>query len=258
MSEKVMFVVMDGVGYGVSGVGDAVKEAKTPTLDKILAECPNVALKAHGTAVGLPTDDDMGNSEVGHNALGCGQIYAQGARLVNEAIEAGAIYQSDAWKKVIDNVKHTDHGLHFIGLLSDGNVHSNIGHLLSMIRQAKTDGVRKVFIHALLDGRDTLERSAQIYVEQVQQLMNRVNDDSFCCRFASGGGRMKVTMDRYMADWDMVKRGWETHVRGKGRMFPDVLTAITTLREETGAIDQDLPSFVIGTEGQPGWENCGW
>ena len=94
MSEKVLLVVMDGVGYSKTGLGDAVTLANTPVLDKLIKECPNTRLKAHGTAVGLPSDDDMGNSEVGHNALGCGQVYSQGAKLVNESIESGKIYES--------------------------------------------------------------------------------------------------------------------------------------------------------------------
>ena len=95
MKKPIVLVIMDGVGRGDGGPGDAVKQANTPTLDKLMATCPMTWLKAHGTAVGLPTDDDMGNSEVGHNALGCGQIYSQGAKLVQESIETGALYQSE-------------------------------------------------------------------------------------------------------------------------------------------------------------------
>ena len=126
MAEKIVLVVMDGVGFSKTGLGDAVSLANTPTLDRLLKECPNTRLKAHGTAVGLPSDDDMGNSEVGHNALGCGQIYSQGAKLVNESIESGKIYSSAAWGELVGNCKSKNSTLHFIGLLSDGNVHSNI------------------------------------------------------------------------------------------------------------------------------------
>ena len=98
MAKPVLLVVMDGVGFSKTGLGDAVAEANTPTLDWMLKNCPNTRLKAHGDAVGLPSDDDMGNSEVGHNALGCGQIYSQGAKLVNESIESGKMYESSAWK----------------------------------------------------------------------------------------------------------------------------------------------------------------
>ena len=139
MSKKkpVILVVMDGVGISVTGLGDAVTEANTPTLDKLRAECPYTTLKAHGSAVGLPTDDDMGNSEVGHNALGCGQIYSQGAKLVNESIESGKMFTSDTWNALIGNVKEKGSTLHFLGLLSDGNVHSNIHHLEKMLAKAK-------------------------------------------------------------------------------------------------------------------------
>ena len=149
--KPILLVVMDGVGYSKTGLGDAVTLANTPTLDWMLKNCPNTRLKAHGDAVGLPTDDDMGNSEVGHNALGCGQIYSQGAKLVNESIESGKMYNSEAWKELVSNVKAKDSTLHFIGLLSDGNVHSNISHLFNMIKKAKSEGVKKVRVHALLD-----------------------------------------------------------------------------------------------------------
>lgn len=152
--KPILLVVMDGVGFSKTHLGDAVGEANTPTLDWMLANCPNTRLKAHGDAVGLPSDDDMGNSEVGHNAIGCGQIYSQGAKLVNESIESGKMYESDAWKELTANVKSKNSTMHFIGLLSDGNVHSNIKHLFNMIKKAKSEGISKVRVHALLDGRD--------------------------------------------------------------------------------------------------------
>lgn len=251
MAKPVLLVVMDGVGYSKTGLGDAVSEANTPTLDWLLANCPNTRLKAHGDAVGLPTDDDMGNSEVGHNALGCGQIYSQGAKLVNESIESGKMYDSEAWKELVNNVKSKDSTLHFIGLLSDGNVHSNISHLFNMLKRAKAEGVKKVRVHTLLDGRDVPATSAQIYIQQLEDVLKELNDGSFDGRIASGGGRMKITMDRYQADWAMVERGWNTHVKGEGRTFASAMEALNTLREETGAIDQDLPAFVIAENGVP-------
>ena len=127
---------MDGVGIGKGDIGDAVK-SEYPTLDWLRSHCPYTQIKAHGTAVGLPSDEDMGNSEVGHNALGCGQIYSQGAKLVNESIENGSIFHSETWNKLIGNCVENHSTLHFIGLLSDGNVHSNINHLKAMIREAK-------------------------------------------------------------------------------------------------------------------------
>lgn len=251
MAKPVLLVVMDGVGFSKTGLGDAVTEANTPTLDWLMANCPMTRLKAHGDAVGLPTDDDMGNSEVGHNALGCGQIYSQGAKLVNESIESGKMYDSAAWKELVNNVKAKDSTLHFIGLLSDGNVHSNISHLFNMLKKAKAEGVKKARVHVLLDGRDVPATSAPLYIEQLENVLKELNDGSFDGKIASGGGRMKITMDRYQADWAMVERGWNTHVKGEGRQFASAAEAVETLRNETGAIDQDLPAFVIAENGAP-------
>ena len=251
MKKPVVLVVMDGVGRGDGGEGDAVKLANTPTLDRLFATCPYTWLKAHGTAVGLPTDDDMGNSEVGHNALGCGQIYSQGAKLVNESIESGTIYRSAAWQTLRENCVKNEKTLHFIGLLSDGNVHSNIAHLFAMLRQAKKEGVKRVRCHILLDGRDVPATSALTYVDQLEAVLTELRDNSYDCRIASGGGRMQITMDRYEANWPMVEKGWKTHVRGEGRQFADAKTAIETYRAETGCIDQDLPAFVIAENGVP-------
>ncbi|MBR6408043.1 MAG: 2,3-bisphosphoglycerate-independent phosphoglycerate mutase [Clostridia bacterium] len=251
-TKPVVLVVMDGVGIGDGGAGDAVKLANTPTLDRLLKECPNTILKAHGTAVGLPSDDDMGNSEVGHNALGCGQVYSQGAKLVNENIENGKMYNSKSWKEIIGNVIDNGSTLHFIGLLSDGNVHSNISHLKTMIAKAKESGVRTVRVHALLDGRDVPATSALEYVDDLEELMDSLNDGSFNAAIASGGGRMKITMDRYQANWGMVELGWKTHVLGEGRQFDSAADAINTYRKENeGVIDQDLPAFVIAKDGKP-------
>jgi 2,3-bisphosphoglycerate-independent phosphoglycerate mutase len=250
--KPVLIVIMDGVGFSKTGIGDCVTLANTPTLDKLLKECPNVRLKAHGTAVGLPTDDDMGNSEVGHNAIGCGQIYAQGAQLVNNSIESGKMYASETWNKLINNVKDNQSTLHFIGLLSDGNVHSNISHLLDMLKKAKENGVKKVRIHTLLDGRDVPATSAPVYLKQLEEALSELNaDGTFDGRIASGGGRMKVTMDRYQADWHMVELGWKTHVLGEGRQFASALEAVETYYKEYDVIDQDLPAFVISEDGKP-------
>ncbi len=250
MKKPVVLVIMDGVGRGDGGPGDAVKQANTPTLDKLFATCPYTWLKAHGTAVGLPSDDDMGNSEVGHNALGCGQVYAQGAKLVSESIESGKLFQSKTWKKLADNAKNGK-TLHFLGLLSDGNVHSNISHLFALLRQAKAEGIHSVCCHILLDGRDVPATSALEYVQQLEDVLASLSGDGYDYCIASGGGRMTITMDRYEANWPMVELGWKTHVRGEGRQFADAKTAIETYRTETGCIDQDLPPFVIAKDGKP-------
>ncbi len=251
MSKPVVLIVMDGVGETPETLGNCVLRANTPTLDWLKENHPWQCIKAHGGAVGLPTDDDMGNSEVGHNALGCGQIYSQGAKLVNESIESGSIYESDTWKDLAGTVVENGKTLHFIGLLSDGNVHSNISHLIAMMKEAKKEGVKKVRVHALLDGRDVPATSAPEYIKMLEDVFAALNDDSFDGRIASGGGRMTITMDRYQANWPMVALGWNVHVHGEGRQFASALEAIDTLRAETGAIDQDLPAFVIAEDGKP-------
>ncbi len=252
MEKPLVLVVMDGVGFGKDEAGDCVKKANTPHLDWLLENCPNVRLKAHGTAVGLPSDDDMGNSEVGHNAIGCGQIYAQGAKLVNESIASGSMFKSEVWKSLIQNVKEHNSKLHLLGLFSDGNVHSNISHVKAMIERAKEEGVKTVRLHILLDGRDVPPTSAHTYVEDIEAFFAKLNDDTFNARIASGGGRMYITMDRYQADWPMVKRGWDTHVLGKGRPFASAMEAIQTYRKEIDPlIDQDMPEFVITENGKP-------
>lgn len=248
VKKPVVLVVMDGVGLSDNVLGNAVKMAYKPHLDKLWETCPHTELRAHGLAVGLPTDGDMGNSEVGHNAIGSGQIYSQGAKLVNENIESGEMFESAAWKELVNNVKEHDSTMHFLGLLSDGNVHSHINHLKALIAQAKKEGVKRVRLHILLDGRDVPETSALKYVDEIESFMNDLNDADFDAQIASGGGRMKITMDRYEANWPMVEEGWKIHVRGLGRNFKSAAEAIETYRAETGVVDQDLPGFVVVDE----------
>ena len=250
MEKPIVLVIMDGVGKGDGGSGDAVAQSNTPNLDRLLNECPHTYLKAHGTAVGLPSDEDMGNSEVGHNALGCGQVYSQGAKLVGESIENGTLFASATWKDLVSNAKDGK-AMHFLGLLSDGNVHSNISHLIALLKQAKAEGVKKAYCHILLDGRDVPATSALEYVQQLEDVLAQLNGEGYDYAIASGGGRMQVTMDRYEANWGMVEKGWQTHVLGQGRMFASATEAIETYRAETGCIDQDLPAFVVAREGQP-------
>lgn len=247
----VLTIVMDGVGLAPNTVSNAVAQAYTPTLDMLMAKYPMVTLKAHGTAVGLPSDDDMGNSEVGHNALGSGQVFAQGAKLVSNSIESKKMFTSNTWCELISNVKANDSTLHFIGLFSDGNVHSHIDHLKAMLEQSKTEGVNRVRIHILIDGRDVGETSALEYILPFEDFLASLNGDGFDARIASGGGRMKITMDRYEANWAMVDLGWKTHVLGEGRQFCCAAKAVQTYRDEYKVIDQDLPPFVIAENGTP-------
>lgn len=249
----VIVVVMDGVGISGNTAGNAVAAAHTPVLDTLFSTCQHRTLKAHGKAVGLPSDNDMGNSEVGHNAIGAGRVFAQGAKLVNEAVRSGAIWQGGTWKKLAANCVKNKSAMHFIGLFSDGNVHSHIDHLKAMVRQAADEGIEKVRIHILLDGRDVGEVSALDYIRPFEAYLQDINNNSGAdCRIASGGGRMIVTMDRYEADWTIVKRGWDAHVRGEAPAFASAEKAVSALREKgPGTIDQFLPPFVIADQGRP-------
>jgi len=247
----VVIIVMDGYGLPKSEAGSAIAAARKPVLDRLFAAYPNIRLRAHGTAVGMPSDDDMGNSEVGHNAIGAGQVYSQGAALVANAIADGAIWQGEAWQQIVAGAKAGRGVIHFLGLFSDGNVHSHIDHLKAMVVQAKAEGVPTVRIHALLDGRDVPETSALEYVVPFEAFLKEVSGAGFDARIASGGGRQNITMDRYDANWSMVEAGWKTHVLGLGQQFPDAVAAVNGLREQhPGTIDQDLPPFVIADQGQ--------
>ncbi|MCB9529879.1 MAG: 2,3-bisphosphoglycerate-independent phosphoglycerate mutase [Myxococcales bacterium] len=245
----VLLVVLDGVGLGPADEGNALHLAHTPTLDDLFGRFGVLPIAAHGTAVGLPSDDDMGNSEVGHNAIGAGRVFDQGAKRVNAAIQSGEMFDGDTWRWLVDGVRRSGEPLHFIGLLSDGNVHSHEKHLHAMLRRAVKDGVEAARVHILLDGRDVGERSAEIYIDRLESVLAELGDVDY--RIASGGGRMHITMDRYEADWEMVARGWAIHVHGEGRRFKTAAEALATLRDETGATDQFLPGFVIADADGP-------
>lgn len=250
----VVAVVLDGVGIGPDDAGNAVRRAHTPVLDALWARSL-VTLRAHGTAVGLPSDKDMGNSEVGHNALGAGRVFDQGASLVSQAIASGAIFDGATWAWLLDGVRQSGEPLHFMGLLSDGNVHSHQDHLHAMLRAAAHARIPAARVHVLLDGRDVDETSALKYIDRLEAVLADINQDgsgALDYRIASGGGRMRVTMDRYEAEWAMVERGWNTHVRGDGERFANARAAVEALRDaDPGVIDQYLPAFVIGDADGP-------
>ena len=241
-----VLAILDGVGIGAGDEGDAVKLARTPTLDRLWVPGARAQLRAHGTAVGLPSDDDMGNSEVGHNALGAGVVHAQGALLVGRAIASGALFEGATWRALVERCRKHQSTLHFIGLLSDGNVHSHIDHLEALLGAAARAGVQKLAVHALLDGRDVPPTSALTYVDRLETFLAGLRAGGVDARIASGGGRMVTTMDRYEADWRIVERGWRAHVQGDARRFASTRQAVETFRDEApGIIDQDLPPFVI-------------
>ncbi len=250
-SGPVVMIIMDGLGLGPETENNGVHVAFSPILDKLMTEPLMVSLKAHGTAVGLPTDGDMGNSEVGHNALGAGRVFSQGAKLVDEALEAGSIYDGKAWQQVM-KLASGGGTVHFLGLLSDGNVHSNINQLYQLLEACAEAGVERVRVHALLDGRDVEQKSALNYIRPLEEKLATLGAGERDYRIASGGGRMVTTMDRYNADWSVVERGWKAHVLGEGRAFPSASEAVETYYAEDSAItDQYMEAFVVVEDGKP-------
>ena len=242
-----LLIVADGVGLAPPAASNAVTEADTPTLDALFTSTLSTSLLAHGPAVGLPSDDDMGNSEVGHNALGAGRVFAQGAKLVNHALATGSIYATPVWQTAVQHGR--EHTMHFLGLHSDGGVHSNNEHLYQLLERAAQEGVTRARVHVLLDGRDVPARSALDYIAHTEQVLQKINehgaDRGVDFRIASGGGRMTITMDRYNADWAMVQRGYECHTHGVGRPFRSATEAVEAMYAESDLGDQYLPAFVV-------------
>jgi len=248
----VLVVILDGFGENeFKDEFNAVHSAPTPVVDKLRAVPGRFrTVRAHGTAVGLPSDADMGNSEVGHNALGSGQVVDQGARLVDIALESGKMFEGAGWQYI--SQAFATNTVHFIGLLSDGGVHSRYDQLIGTLKGAVARGAKRVRVHILTDGRDVPDGSSLKFVADLESELKSINEaKGVDCKIASGGGRMGVTMDRYEADWNIVKRGWDAHVLGKApHTFTDTLTAVKTLRgpEDKPVSDQNLPPFVIVDE----------
>ncbi len=244
-----LLIVMDGWGIGSGGEGDAIALANTPNFDRLRSSCAYTELHTHGNHVGLPSQKDMGGSEVGHLTMGAGVVLDQGPTRINKAIADGSFYESEALARVIDCGKQ-GHAVHLLGLLSDGNIHSHIDHFLAVIRYADKQGVERLYIHASLDGRDVGIQSAQDYVKMVEDVFEEINQqDNRDYAFASAGGREHSVMDRDN-DWSKVRRGWEAMVLGlaEHRYF-SMNEAIATQRSIVpNLIDQDMDSFVIMDE----------
>ncbi|KAK1285108.1 hypothetical protein QJS10_CPB20g00026 [Acorus calamus] len=239
-------IVLDGWGEADPDQYNCIHVAETPTMDSFKKTAPEKwrLIRAHGKAVGLPTEDDMGNSEVGHNALGAGRIYAQGAKLVDLALASGKIYDGEDFKYIQQSF---DKGtLHLIGLLSDGGVHSRLDQLQLLLKGASKRGAKRIRVHMLTDGRDVLDGSSVGFVETLENDLAKLREKGIDAQIASGGGRMYVTMDRYENDWEVVKRGWDAQVLGEApHKFQNALEAVKKLRVEPKANDQYLPPFVI-------------
>ena len=249
-SSPLVLAILDGVGLTDPTGDNALAQANAPFLHNAIAgvvdgrPVVSMSIRAHGTAVGLPSDADMGNSEVGHNIMGAGRIFDQGAKQVEAALESGDIWGT-AWQNVIARKVHR---IHFLGLLSDGNVHSHIRHLITLMDRAAADGARNLAAHVLFDGRDVIDGTAEKYLAQLNNAIADIESrhPGTSIVVGSAGGRMNVTMDRYEADWEIVRRGWEAHCAGTARPFTSAEEALATLRsEEPGVSDQYLPAFTV-------------
>lgn len=240
----IVLAILDGVGLGHRREGNAVAAADTPFLNHIIKNYPHLSLNASGEAVGA-MKGDMGNSEIGHNAIGAGQVIKQGVAKVEEAFDTGEIWRSTGWRAAIDNIKNTDGTLHFAGIFSDGNIHSNIKHLERLIMQARREGVEHIRVHLVLDGRDVAPQSEPRFIARLENYLARFNNSDY--KIASGAGRMAAVADRYENDWDMVKKGWDMIVRGEAEYhFKTAATAIKYFRDKDPEIqDQYIPPFVI-------------
>jgi len=249
--KQLAVIILDGWGEEKPDQYNCIHVAETPTMDSLKKGAPEkwTLIKAHGPAVGLPTEDDMGNSEVGHNALGAGRIFAQGAKLVDYALASGKIYEGSGFKYIKESFENGT--LHLIGLLSDGGVHSRLDQLQLLLKGAAQNGAKRIRVHILTDGRDCLDGSSIGYVETLENDLVELQKQGVDAQIASGGGRMYVTMDRYENDWGVVKRGWDAQVLGKApHKFRSALEAVKKLREDPKASDQYLPPFVIVDENE--------
>ena len=239
-------IILDGFGIGKTDESNAIHLASTPFIDHLGKKYPNTSLLTHGKHVGLPGAKDLGGSEVGHLTIGAGNIISQGPTLITNAIKDGSFFQSPALLEALDNAKSG--ALHLLGLLSDGNVHSHIDHFIAVTKEAARQGIEKCYVHALLDGRDVGVQSAEIYVEQLEDVFQKILSEhpTWDYKITSGGGREVITMDRDKT-WAKVEKGWNTHVLGQsGNYFANALAAINHFRQETpDLIDQDCPPFNI-------------
>ena len=246
-------VVLDGWGVGAPDETNAIHQAALPVMDRLRQNFPYTQLWTHGKYVGLPSENDLGGSEVGHMTMGAGIIKQQGPTLIRKLIQSGDFFKIPALSKIIKNCLNHDTPLHLLGLLSDGNIHSHLDHMQAIVRHAFQAGIRCCYVHALLDGRDVGVQSALTYTEPFEKLFAELKEQraEIDYAFASGGGREAITMDRDN-NWEKVEAGWNIHVQGKSEnSFPCIKDAIEYFRiKSPGIIDQDIPGFVIVRNGK--------
>lgn len=233
--------ILDGFGISEETEGNAVAKADTPIIDKLYQKYPDTFLWASGEAVGLP-EGQMGNSEVGHLNLGAGRVVYQDYTRINMAVENGSLQDNDVLQKVMVNVKKDDSTLHLMGLLSDGGVHSHIQHLFGLLEMAKKENVKDVYIHAILDGRDTPPRSAKKYIKQLEDKIEELETGEI----ATVSGRY-YSMDRDNR-WQRTEKAYNALVLGQGEEAEDALQAVEQSYQADTNDEFVLPTVIIPNE----------
>ena len=246
-------VVLDGWGVGAADGTNAVNKANLPVMSRLIRGCPYTQLWTHGKYVGLPNEKDMGGSEVGHMTMGAGMVMEQGPTLIQNLLQSGEFFENPVLSRIIQNCVEHDTPLHLLGLLSNGNIHSHVDHTEALIRHAFQSGIRRCYLHALLDGRDVGVQSALDFTEPFEKLFSELKGQrpGIDYAFASGGGREVITMDRDN-NWEKIETGWQIHVQGQSEnQFPSIRDAIEHFRKQNPEIiDQDIPGFVIIRKGE--------
>ena len=244
MSRKpVVLMILDGYGLNERHDGNAVYEAQTPVMDRLMKEYPFVKGNASGLSVGLP-DGQMGNSEVGHLNMGAGRIVYQELTRITKSIEDGDFFENPEFLAAVENCKNHDSALHLYGLVSDGGVHSHITHIYGLLELAKRNGLTKVFVHCFLDGRDTPPSSGKEFVAELEEKMKEL-----------GVGRVASVMGRYYAmdrdnRWDRVKLAYDALTKGEGNRGESA-TGLIQESYDNGKTDEFVLPAVVTENGAP-------
>ena len=244
MSKKpTVLMILDGYGLNDRVEGNAVKEANTPVMDQLMAECPYVKGLASGMAVGLP-EGQMGNSEVGHLNMGAGRIVYQELTRITKEIQDGDFFKNEALLHAVKNAKDNGTALHLFGLLSDGGVHSHITHLFGLLELAKREGLENVYVHCFLDGRDTPPQSGKGYVQELTDKLAEL-----------GVGKIATVMGRYYAmdrdnRWDRVERAYNALTKGIGIPAESGVAAVQN-SYNNGKNDEFVEPAVVMENGKP-------
>ncbi len=243
MKKPTVLMILDGYGLNERKDGNAVAQAKTPVMDKLMAQCPFVKGNASGMAVGLP-DGQMGNSEVGHLNMGAGRIVYQELTRITKEIQDGTFFENSALLEAVENCKKNDSALHMFGLLSDGGVHSHNTHLYGLLELAKRNGLSKVYVHCFLDGRDTPPASGKGYAEELEQEMAKI-----------GAGQIASVMGRYYAmdrdnNYDRVKLAYDALTSGEGLTAEGGPAGIQASYDR-GETDEFVKPTVVVKDGAP-------